>query len=1203
MITLFYTRYINLKKVYILLLLPLVFSCRKQKVLFEQIPSSQSGIHFNNSIIDNDSMNIIDVTNVYNGGGVGVGDFNNDGLQDIYFTGNLVPNKLYLNKGNFKFDDVTAAAGVDGNGRWCRGVAVVDINNDGWMDMYVCCTLKDNPSERKNLLYINQGIDKNKVPHFKEMAHEYGLDDSVHSTMAAFFDYDNDGDLDMYLVVNEINKHRYPDDFHPIMKEGENPSTGKLFRNDWNEKLHHPVFTDVSKEAGIQTEGYGHSVNIVDINNDGWKDIYVTNDFVTNDLLWINNHDGTFSNQLSTYFKHTSANAMGIDIEDINNDGLKDVVVLDMNPEDNFRKKMNLNINKYQNYQNSDAYNYNYQYVRNTLQLNQGNRVGQNDSIGVPIFSEIGFFSGISETDWSWTPMVTDFDNDGYRDIIITNGFAKDVNDHDFMAYRKKAYIIASKRSILDQIPQVKLHNYGYKNNKDLTFTNATEQWGLTLPTFSNGATYADLDNDGDLDIIINNINDEALVYKNNAREQNKDSSHYIQLRFHGNKDNINGLGVLAELYYNHGQKQVWENTPFRGYLTTIDNRALFGLGKTKLIDSIVVKWPGGKEQTVKHIPADQLFKLDFANATDAAHDAPPLLAKHTLFKEVTDSAKVHFIHQQRDFIDFNIQKLLPHKLSEYGPGMAVGDIDGNGLDDIIVGGAFNKTAFIFLQDKNKGFIQKSFMSDTTHLSEKYNEDMGMLLFDADGDGDNDLYVASGGYANAPNSIPYQDRLYINDGKGNFKQDSLALPKNLTSKFCVRAIDYDKDGDLDLFVSGRIDPWNYPKPVSSFILRNDSKNGVVKFTDVTEQVAPELKNIGLVCDALFTDFDNDGWTDLILAGEWMPVTFLKNDHGNFKNITEQTGAEREIGWWNSITAGDFDNDGDIDYIVGNLGLNSFYKASHQYPVSVYAKDFDKDGVFDALPSLYLLPTAESKEKKEYPAQVRDDIIRQMISMRRKFQTYQSFATATMDKVLSKEQLQDALILHANNFNSVYLRNDGKGKFTMMPLPKEAQLSMLNGMCADDYDGDGNLDVLINGNDYGTEVNVGRYDALNGLLLKGDGHGNFTPQTILQSGIFIPGNGKSLVKFRNSNNNYLLAASQNRGPLKIFQLKNFCRNIPLQPNDEYVMIHFRNGAIQKQECYYGNSFLSQSARFVSLSNKVAYIIVHNTQGQDRKIEVQ
>ena len=1183
-----------------MIIIQLFGSCSKDKTLFQQISSGHSGIHFNNKIIDNDSINIINITNVYNGGGVGVGDFNNDGLQDLYFTGNLVSNKLYLNKGDFKFDDVTEEAGVGGNGQWSRGVAVVDINNDGWLDIYVCATLKSNPSQRKNLLYINQGTDKNNVPHFKEMAAEYGLDDSAHSTMATFFDYDNDGDLDLYVVTNEINQKRYPDNFHSVFKNGENPSTGKLYRNDWNAKLGHPVFTDVSKEAGIMTEGYGHSVNILDINNDGWKDIYVTNDFVTNDLLWINNHDGTFTNQLSTYFKHTSANAMGIDVEDINNDGLQDVVVLDMNPEDNYRKKMNLGINKYQNYINSDFFGYNYQYIRNTLQLNQGPRVLQNDSIGVPIFSEIGFYAGISETDWSWTPLVTDFDNDGYKDVIITNGFPKDVNDHDFMTYRRQAFSVASNRQVLDQIPQVKIHNYAFRNNTDLSFSNVTDDWGLSQPTFSNGAVYVDLDNDGAMDMVINNINDEALVYRNMTRVNKKEQSHYLQIQFKGDAKNINGIGASVELHYNKGKTQVYENTPYRGYLSTIDARAHFGLGTLTNVDSVIIKWPDGKMQLLQNVKADQVLTVNIANAKVHYDNAHPVFADKTIFKEVTDSGRIQYTHQQRDFIDFNIQKLLPHKLSEYGPPMAVGDINGDGLDDIIVGGAVNYNAQVFIQQVGKGFMRRSFLSDSVYNTKKLSEDQGILLFDADGDGDLDLYVSSGGYSSAPNSPDYQDRLYLNDGKGNFTLAVNALPVNFTSKFCVRAIDYDKDGDLDLFVSGRVEPGAYPKPVSSFILRNDTKNGIVKFTDVTKEVAPALQNIGMVSDALFTDYNGDGWPDLIIAGEFMPITFLKNDHGVFKDETAQSGLKGQVGWWNSIVAGDFDNDGDIDYIVTNLGKNSFYKASDQYPVTVYGKDFNKDSVYDVIPSIFLPPTITSKDKKEFPVHTRDDLAKQMISMRRRFPTYQSFANATMDKVLTKDELKGAVILKANNFSSVYLRNDGHGKFTMIPLPPQAQLSALNGMVADDFDGDGNLDVVINGNDYGTEVATGRYDALNGLMLKGDGKGGFTAQSILQSGIFLPGNGKSLAKLRSSSSKYLLAATENRGPMKLFQLKTQSANFPINNNDVFATITYKNGKKQKREFYYGSSFLSQSSRFITVTGEVQSITVTNSKDETRKL---
>jgi len=1175
-------------------------ACNNRHPLFQEVSSATSGIHFNNKIIENDSINPLDLTNIYNGGGVGVGDFNNDGLPDIYFTGNLVSCKLYLNKGDFKFDDITDEAKVTGEGRWCRGVSVVDINNDGWLDIYISTAIKGNPSNRKNLLYINNGVDKNNVPHFTEMAAEYGLDDSAHSTQAAFFDYDNDGDLDVYIVTNEINRNAFPDNFHPVLKDGSNPSTGKLYRNDWSKALHHPVFTDVSKQAGIQTEGYGHSVAIMDINNDGWKDIYIANDFITNDLLWINNHDGTFSEQLSVYFKHTSANAMGSDFSDVNNDGLVDEVTLDMNPADNYRKKMMMSPNGYQKYQNSDLYNYNYQYVRNTLQLNQGPRMGQSDSIGVPVFSEISFFAGMAETDWSWAPLVTDFDNDGNRDIIITNGFPKDVTDHDFTTFRSQAYQIASKQHILSQIPEVKLHNYAFKNNGNLIFSDVSDKWGMTTPTFSNGAVYADLDNDGDLDIIINNINDEATVLKNTTREQNKESSHYLQIQCKGDGLNINGIGAWVEIHYDHGKKQVWENTPYRGYLSTIQDMAHFGLGTITSVDSVIVKWPNGKMQLLQNVPADQLLKISKVNAASGYSFSHEVFAKNTLFKEVSGEVNMHFIHPERDFIDFNIQKLLPHKLSEYGPALAVGDIDGNGLDDIVSGGAAFNSAQIFLQQADGKFMQKSLLPPGMDMHTKNWEDMGLLLFDADADGDLDLYITSGGYENQPNTKAYQDKLYVNDGKGNFTMDSTTLTSNFTSKFCVRAIDYDKDGDLDLFVSGRVDPWSYPKPVSSFIFRNDSKDGHIKFTDVTNEVAKDLKNIGLVCDALFTDFDNDGWPDLILAGEWMPVTFLKNEKGIFKNVTAVTGISNQLGLWNTISAGDFDNDGDIDYIIGNLGQNSFYKASDQYPVSIYAKDFDNNGSYDAFPFLYLPASQQDTTRKQFPAQTRDDIVKQMIGMRVKFQNYKSFAVAGLNDMFTKEQLKDAVVVKANNCKSSYLRNDGNGKFTMLPLPMQAQLSVLNGMVVDDFDGDGNLDVLINGNDYGTEVTIGRYDALNGLLLKGDGKGNFIAQSILESGIYIPGNGKAFVKLRNKKGNYLLAASQNRGALKVFELKRKINCISLRPNEVHAEIKYRNGVSRRNEFYYGQSFLSQSARFLNLDSNVVSATIYDMKGAARKV---
>ncbi|WP_295676453.1 VCBS repeat-containing protein [uncultured Mucilaginibacter sp.] len=1176
----------------------LIVSCKKKDTLFETIPSSFSGVNFNNKIVENDSINPLDKLNIYNGGGVGIGDFNNDGLQDIYLVGNAVPNRLYINKGNFKFQDVTKEAGVGGKGGWGRGVAVVDINNDGLLDIYVCNTLLSDSNKRTNLLYINQGPDKNGVPHFKEMAKEYGLDIKLHSTMASFFDYDNDGDLDMYLTVNDAESSDNTSTFRPIIRDGTGKSTGHLYRNDWDPVLKHPVFHDVSKQAGILMEGYGHATTTVDINRDGWKDIYVTNDFLPENILYINNHDGTFTDRSKEYFKHTSTSSMGQDIEDLNNDGLADVFELDMFPEDNYRKKMFMSSNSYQVFRNYDYYGYQYQYNRNTLQINQGPRPGQNDSIGEPAFSETSFLSGVSQTDWSWCPLITDFDNDGFRDIVITNGYPRDVNDHDFTTFRAEAYMVASKKQILDQIPIIKIPNYAFKNGGNLQFADVTKSWGLDVPTFSNGAAYADLDNDGDMDLVINNINDEVLIYKNTAREKNKSDSHYLNIKFAGGSQNKDGIGAWADIYYSNNKHQVYENTPYRGYLSTIQNIAHFGVGRDSLLDSVVIKWPNGKKQCLAKVKADQLLKVKMADAKDNFTFDLPKINTQSLFKEVTRNVGVTYKHKEDDLADFNIQKLIPHKLSQYSPAIAVGDVDGNGYDDMVIGGTSKYPAQLLLQQSDGKFIQRDLLPKGADNLKDHFKDEGLLLFDANGDGQPDLYIASGGYENKPGSPYYQDRLYINDGKGNFTEAVDALPKNYTSKLCVKAIDYNKDGKMDLFVSGRVEPWHYPKPVSSMILRNDSKNGKIKFTDVTATVAKDLQNIGLVCDATFSDFDNDGWPDLILTGEWMPVTFLKNDHGIFKNVTTNTGISDKLGWWNTIAAGDFNHDGKIDYIVGNTGLNTFYKASDKYPVYITAKDFDNNGSYDAFPSLFLKD--QSGEMQEFPVNTRDDIIKQMIGMRVKFQNYKSYAVATMDSVITPEMRQEALRLKVNTMESCYLRNDGDGKFTMTPLPLEAQVSQLNGMVVDDFDGDGNLDIALNGNDYGTEVGTGRYDAFNGLMLKGDGHGNFTPLTLQKSGIYIPGDGKALVKLMGAKGDYLIAASQNRDVLKIFELKRAVHPLKIEPTDAYAIIKYKNGKITKLEFYNGTSFLSQSGRFFNVDNTMESVKITDNMGRGRNV---
>ncbi|HTL09973.1 MAG TPA: FG-GAP-like repeat-containing protein, partial [Chitinophagaceae bacterium] len=807
------------------------------------------------------------------------------------------------------------------------------------------------------------------------------------------------------------------------------------------------------------------------------------------------------------------------------------------------------------------------------------------------------FYTGTAETDWSWSPLLADVNNDGHRDLLVTNGYPRDVTDHDFMVFRSRSANIASKQTLIDQIPQIKIPNYAFENKGQLHFENSSANWGLGDASFSNGAVCLDLDNDGDLDYVINNINDPAFLYENTSRSTKENTNtHYLSIRFKGDDKNRWGIGAIATIYYGK-ERQLYENNPYRGYLSTADTRAFFGLGNISTIDSIRIIWPDASTQLLTGVKADQEMIADKKNAAGIYSWQGAGGASDPLFTIITKASGVQYVHKEMDYIDFDRERLLPHKLSQYGPALAVADVDGNGLDDLLVGGGGEYPARLLLQQQGGRFTDQP-MPGATGMDIRKPLQAGLLFFDADGDGDADLYCASGGNEFPANTKNYADQLFINDGKGHFSFDtSGALPDNYTSKSCVKAADIDNDGDLDLFIGGRCLPGRYPSGVSSYIYRNDGSNGKPKFTDITSQAAKELLRPSMVCDALFTDFNNDGLTDFITAAEWGPLRFFKNNGGSFVEITQQTGIGNELGWWNSIAAADIDNDGDLDYIVGNLGQNSFFRASNNYPLRMYAKDFDGNGSVDAIITSYFKDV--DGVKKEFTAFNRDDIVGQLPGLRRKFPTYKEFANAGFAQLFTAEQMKGADTLQANNLASCVVMNLGNGKFSMEPLPAMAQMAPLYGLLADDVDNDGNLDLVLNGNDFGNEVTNGRYDALNGLLLLGDGKGHFAAQTPAHAGLCIPGDGKALVKL-NTDSGYLLAASENRGPLRLFKSRRNLQMIPLKKEERWAVVTLKNGKSRREEFYYGNSFYSQSARSVAVGPEVSNIRFGNEKGVTRQL---
>lgn len=1171
-----------------------MIGCKQENTLFVRLQSQQTGIDFNNDITENDTLSILNSEFIYNGGGVGVGDLNGDGLQDLYFTGNQVENKLYLNQGNFKFLDITKEANAQKYpGQWSSGINMIDINLDGKLDIYICNTFVNDPDKRKNLLFINQGNNDKGVPHFKEMAAEYGIADTTHSSNAQFFDYDNDGDLDLFIAVNYMDT-RYPNQYFPKLTDGSSPNRDRLYRNDSEKspsggfKGH---FTDVSDTAGIKLSGYSHSSLITDFNDDGWLDIYVANDYVSNDLIYINNQNGTFTNHLAAIFKHQAASAMGCDVADINNDGRIDLFTTEMMPYYNKRKKLFLGPNNYNVYINNNIYGYEYQYPRNTLQINQGN----DPNTGLPLFSEVAFIGNVQETEWSWTPLLADFDNDGHRDIFITNGFPRDVTDHDFGAYRSSVSNLVAPMELQAQIPQIKVPKFAFKNEGDLRFSDVSKTWGINVPAFTNGAAYADLDNDGDLDLITNNIDDQAFAFKNTLNDAKKEKPNFLRIQLIGEKNNPNAIGAKVTAYFD-GKAQSAQVVSARGYISTSENIVHFGLGKASKVDSVIITWNGNKRLVTKNLNINKTNKIKLENPTSTLSITPP----PGLF-EMLNPAQIGlaYVHRDTDYIDFNFQKTLPHKFSHYGPSISVGDVNGDGLDDAYLSGSAMADGTWLLQMPDGTFIQKAVTYKTN--PEKREEELGSLLFDADGDGDLDLYLVRGGNQYDINDVLYQDVLYVNDSKGNFTYAANALPKETSCGQAVKAADFDGDGDLDLFVGGRVLPRSFPKTDKSYILRNDSQNNTPKFTDVTAQVLPELSEIGMVSDALWTDFNKDNKPDLIIAGEWMPLTFLQNEGGTFKNITSQTGISDKLGWWTSLAGGDFDNDGDMDYVAGNFGENLYFQCTDEQPLRVYAKDFDNNGLYDPFISCYWRDSIGNK--KEYFYHTRDDMIKQLVLIRRKFQTYGAYGEATVADVFSKDELNGAQILEANWLKTSYIENIGNGKFNIHALPSAAQLAPVYGILPYDIDQDGLLDVMMVGNDFGVELLQGRADAFNGLVLKNSKKNQFKPLSINESHFLVPKDARALARIRLTHHQEIIIATQNRGELCVFvppALKT--KNIPAQKEETKALITFKNGQKRLQELYWGNSFLSQNSRHLTLNDNVLEISFFNNKNTlTRKIK--
>lgn len=1084
-----------------------------QASLFTLLPAAETGISFTNTLTENvhTNENVLSFQYFFNGGGVAVGDINNDGLQDVLFTGNQVSNRLYLNKGNFQFEDITKQAGLTKK-NWSSGATMADVNNDGHQDIYICQAGPSNdPEARKNLLYINKGDGS-----FTEQAETYGVADGNRSTQASFFDYDQDGDLDLY-VMNEAPYFYVPLKYvFEQLKDKANleASCGKLFRNNGNGS-----FTNVTEQAGMLKYGYGLGLVTADINHDGWVDVYVANDYSVPDYMYINNGDGTFTDRQKDCTKQIAWFGMGADVADINNDGWSDLAVVDMAANDHIRSKTLMQPMNSQNFRTYVEYlGYQYQFMYNALQLSTGRLPGTTDRVA---FSNIANMAGVANTDWSWAALFADFDNDGHKDYFVSNGYRRYALDNDFrnMVQQTRQQYNGKlppdvREQLYQQIPSVKLPNLLYHSNGELGFENKSAALGVGQPSYSNGAAYADLDNDGDLDLLVSNIEDAAFVYRNNATEQ---GNNYLQLTFETGARTAENLNATATIFYGADeQQQFLENTPVRGYQSAVGEQLHFGLGNMEQVDRVIVSWPDNHTLVIRNPAINSAISVNKANASPT-RDAEEEIA-WPLISATASKSGLTPVHHENEFDDFEREVLLPHKQSALGPFLAVGDVTGDGREDVFVGGAAGSSGTLMLQGEDRFKIAPS----QPWKADAACEDLGATLFDADGDGDLDLYVVSGGNELPEGHKAYQDRLYLNNGSGNFSKAGNALPAMQVSGLAVSAHDVDGDGDNDLLIGGRAIPGRYPHAPRTFLLQND---GAGTFTDVTATNAPDLLNPGLINAIEWLDLDGDNDDDLVLAGEWMPVSFYRNDGGKFSNITSELGMENTNGWWYSLAVADVDGDGDSDLIAGNIGTNTKFHPSQEKPLHLFSDDLDANGTCDVV-------LGKDYKGALVPTRGRQCSSEQMPFVAQKFPSYRAFAEASIQDIYTPEKLNSALHHEAREFRSMVFVREGDS-FTASPLPAQAQMAPINGIVVADFSKNGHPDLLIAGNMFGAEIETPRYDAGMGLLLENSGHGDFVPVPAAQSGFYVPGDVKDLQFVNNPKGLPWVIATNNNGPLNGF----------------------------------------------------------------------